>query len=90
MPTTTDSITTADGTCRVTVATPEGAGPWPGVVLFPDAGGLRPTMEEMAAKLAGFGYVVLVPDVYYRNPGWGRSTSTRCSATRSSAGSSSS
>ncbi|MFN6554174.1 dienelactone hydrolase family protein [Mycolicibacterium septicum] len=71
MPTTTDTITTADGTCRVTVATPEGDGPWPGVVLFPDAGGLRPTMEEMAAELAGFGYVVLVPDVYYRTPGWG-------------------
>ena len=70
MPTTTDTITTADGTCRVTVATPEGDGPWPGVVLFPDAGGLRPTMEEMGAKLAGFGYVVLVPDVYYRDAGW--------------------
>ncbi len=71
MPTTTDTITTSDGTCPVTVATPEGDGPWPGVVLFPDAGGLRPTMEQMAAKLAGFGYVVLVPDVYYRTPGWG-------------------
>lgn len=71
MPTTKDTITTADGTCPVTVATPEGDGPWPGVVMFPDAGGLRPTMEQMAATLAGFGYVVVVPDVYYRTPGWG-------------------
>ncbi|CDO10808.1 dienelactone hydrolase family protein [Mycolicibacterium cosmeticum] len=71
MPITHDTITTADGTAPVTVATPEGTGPWPGVVLYPDAGGLRPTMEQMAATLADFGYVVLVPDVYYRNPGWG-------------------
>ncbi|PJK20939.1 dienelactone hydrolase family protein [Mycolicibacterium goodii] len=71
MPTIKDTITTPDGTCPVTVATPEGSGPWPGVVLFPDAGGLRPTMEQMAAKLATFGYVVLVPDVYYRIPNWG-------------------
>ena len=28
-------------------------------------------MQEMATELAGFGYVVLVPDVYYRTPGWG-------------------
>ncbi|MGK2853574.1 MAG: dienelactone hydrolase family protein [Microbacteriaceae bacterium] len=70
MPTTTDAITTADGTCRVTVATPDGDGPWPAVVMYPDAGGARVTFDEMAARLAGYGYVVLVPDVYYRDPGW--------------------
>lgn len=70
MPTTTDTITTADGTCRVTVATPDGEGPWPGVVMYPDAGGVRATFDEMAAQLAGYGYVVLVPDVYYREVGW--------------------
>lgn len=71
MPITQDTITTVDGTCTVTVATPDGTGPWPAVVMFPDAGGLRPTFDQMAAQLAGFGYVVLVPDVYYRTPGWG-------------------
>lgn len=71
MPITKDTITTADGTCDVTVATPDGTGPWPAVVMYPDAGGLRPTFDEMAATLAGHGYVVLVPDVYYRTPGWG-------------------
>src|SRR6478609_5337451 len=70
MPTTTDTITTADGTCRVTVATPDGDGPWPAVVMYPDAGGVRDTFDEMAAQLAGYGYVVLVPDVYYRDAGW--------------------
>lgn len=71
MPIVKDTVTTADGTCPVTVATPEGAGPWPAVVMYPDAGGLRPTFDEMAATLAAHGYVVLVPDVYYRTPGWG-------------------
>lgn len=70
MPTTTDTITTADGTCRVTVATPEGDGPWPAIVMYPDAGGARGTFDEMAAQLAGHGYLVLVPDVYYRQAGW--------------------
>lgn len=70
MPITTDTITTADGTCRVSVATPDGDGPWPAVVMYPDAGGARDTFDQMATRLAGHGYVVLVPDVYYRSPGW--------------------
>lgn len=70
MPISQDTITTADGACRVTVATPDGDGPWPAVVMYPDAGGVRATFDEMAAQLAGYGYVVLVPDVYYRDPGW--------------------
>ena len=70
MPTITDTITTPDGSCRVRLFTPEGPGPWPGVVMFPDAGGVRDTFDQMAAKLAGFGYAVLLPDVYYRNGDW--------------------
>jgi len=70
MPTITDTITTADGSCTVTFCTPEGEGPWPGVVMYPDAGGARQTFTEMAQRLAGLGYAVLVPDVYYRDPGW--------------------
>ncbi len=70
MPTITDVITTPDGTCPVTLATPDGTGPWPGVVMYPDAGGARPAFTEMAQRLADYGYAVLVPDVYYRDPGW--------------------
>jgi len=70
MPVTKDSITTADGSCAVTVATPEGTGPWPAVVMYPDAGGPRQTFDDMAAQLAALGYVVLVPDIYYREAGW--------------------
>jgi carboxymethylenebutenolidase len=70
MPTITDSITTPDGTCAVTLATPEGDGPWPGVVMYPDAGGRRQVFGEMAERLAGHGYAVLLPDVYYRSGNW--------------------
>lgn len=70
MPTIKDSVTTADGTCPVTFVTPDGDGPWPGVVMYPDAGGPRQTFDEMAAELAGHGYAVLVPDIYYRSGDW--------------------
>jgi carboxymethylenebutenolidase len=70
MPTITDTITTADGTCPITLATPEGTGPWPAVVMYPDAGGARQTFTDMAQQLADLGYVVLVPDVYYRDGDW--------------------
>ncbi|WP_319455276.1 MULTISPECIES: dienelactone hydrolase family protein [unclassified Mycobacterium] len=70
MPTITDAIITADGTCPVTLSTPEGDGPWPGVVMYPDAGGIRQTFREQAEQLASYGYAVLVPDVYYRDGDW--------------------
>lgn len=70
----TDTITTADGVCTVHLLTPEdseaGPGPWPGVVMYPDAGGVREAFQQMAARLAGFGYAVLLPDVYYRYGDW--------------------
>lgn len=70
MPRITDTVTTADGSCPVSLHTPESDGPWPGIVMYPDAGGARPTFRAMADRLAGYGYVVLVPDVYYRDGDW--------------------
>jgi carboxymethylenebutenolidase len=35
--------------------------------MLPDAGGMRDTMRQMGDRLADLGYVVLMPDVYYRN-----------------------
>jgi carboxymethylenebutenolidase len=63
-------IPAPDGTARGTLVVPEGDGPWPGVVLFPDAGGWREPMVEMAEKIAAPGYAVLVPDVFYREGDW--------------------
>ena len=70
MPKVSDTITTPDGACTVTLFTPEGNGPWPGVIMYTDAGGVRDTFDQMAGKLAGFGYAVLLPDVYYRSGDW--------------------
>jgi carboxymethylenebutenolidase len=63
-------ITAPDGTCPASLHVPEGDGPWPGVLLFPDAGGLRETKRVMADRIARTGYVALVPDVYYRERDW--------------------
>ncbi|TWF77206.1 carboxymethylenebutenolidase [Pseudonocardia hierapolitana] len=63
-------ISAPEGNCRASLHVPEGDGPWPGVLLFPDAGGLRETKRVMADRLAGMGYVTLVPDVYYREGEW--------------------
>lgn len=63
-------IPAPDGTARGTLVLPEGEGPWPGVVVFPDAFGRRETMAEIAEKIAAPGYAVLVPDVFYRAGDW--------------------
>jgi carboxymethylenebutenolidase len=63
-------VPTTDGTSKATLHVPDGSGPWPGVVMFPDAGGARDTFRGMGDHLASLGYVVLVPDVYYREEGW--------------------
>jgi carboxymethylenebutenolidase len=59
-------VTTPSGTCDAALIHPKGKGPWPGVILFPDIFGLRPTMRDMAKRLAANGYVVLVPNPFYR------------------------
>jgi carboxymethylenebutenolidase len=68
MPATTVSIATPDGPCATAVVTPDRAGPWPAVIFFCDAGGRRPSMLGMAERLAGTGYLVLVPDLFHRAP----------------------
>ena len=60
-------IETTDGTCPAALSIPSGEGPWPAVIMFADAGGMRDTMRQMGERLSGMGYVVLVPDFYYRN-----------------------
>lgn len=59
-------IRTSDGMCDAVLLTPSGRGNWPGVLFWPDAGGLRPVKRDMGKRLAGQGYVVLVVNPYYR------------------------
>ncbi|MFI0787641.1 dienelactone hydrolase family protein [Streptomyces lydicus] len=59
-------ISTPDGVADVFLAHPDDGRPHPGVLLYMDAFGLRPSLEEMAKRLAGHGYTVLTPNVLYR------------------------
>jgi dienelactone hydrolase len=63
-------IPAADGHSHGTLHVPDGDGPWPGVLVFPDAGGTRETFGRMGDRLAGMGYVALIPDIYYRAGRW--------------------
>ncbi len=63
-------IPAPDGRGHGTLHVPDGDGPWPGVLVFPDAGGARETFGQMGDGLAGLGYVVLIPDIYYRAGEW--------------------
>ena len=63
-------IPAPDGRSRGTLHVPDGDGPWPGVLMYPDAGGVRETFRLMGDQLAGMGYVVLIPDIYYRAGDW--------------------
>ena len=59
-------IRTAAGTADAVVFRPEGEGWWPGVLHLTDIGGIRPSHGDMARRLAAEGYVVLMPNVFYR------------------------
>jgi carboxymethylenebutenolidase len=65
MHTETVEITTADGIADAYLTRPDDR-PHPGVLFIMDAYGLRPTIDEMADRIAADGYVVLAPNVFYR------------------------
>jgi carboxymethylenebutenolidase len=58
-------IKTPDGTCDATFIHPK-TGAHPGVLVWPDAFGLRPSMREIGKRIAAEGYSVLVPNPFYR------------------------
>ncbi|MFD5823924.1 dienelactone hydrolase family protein [Lentzea sp. NPDC060358] len=63
---TTVDVTTSDGVADAYLAHPDGDGPFPAVLFYMDAFGLRPHLRKMADRLASEGYLVLVPNVFYR------------------------
>jgi carboxymethylenebutenolidase len=64
------SIRTADGVAKAGFFRPSSA-IHAGVILYMDAFGPRPALDRMAERLAGEGYAVLVPDLFYRNAPYG-------------------
>jgi carboxymethylenebutenolidase len=60
-------IEAADGPCPTHLFRPDGDGRWPAVIAYMDALAIRPAMIELAARVAAAGYVVLLPDMFYRH-----------------------
>lgn len=59
-------VPTEDGVADAYLVVPDGDGPFPGVLFYMDAFGLRPRLREMAERIAERGYAVLVPNLLYR------------------------
>ncbi len=60
-------IETADGVADSHIFYPADTGSWPAVIFYMDGLGIRPEIQGMARRLASNGYVVLQPNLYYRN-----------------------
>jgi carboxymethylenebutenolidase len=58
-------IKTPDGTCDAAFIHPA-TGSHPGVLIWPDAFGLRPSMRGIGKRIAAQGYSVIVPNPFYR------------------------
>jgi carboxymethylenebutenolidase len=59
-------IRTQDGVCPSYRYAPPGPGPFPAVLFMMDGVGIRPAVLEVGERLATHGYVVLLPDLFYR------------------------
>ena len=58
-------VKTPDGVCDAAFIHPT-TGSHPGVLVWPDAFGLRPAMRDIGKRIAAEGYSVLVPNPFYR------------------------
>lgn len=60
-------VKTPDGDADSALFYPDGEGPWPGVLVWPDIMGLRPAFRDLGKRLAADGYAVLVVNPFYRD-----------------------
>jgi carboxymethylenebutenolidase len=61
-----ERIQTSDGAMTTFVVHPDEGGPFPVVVVYMDALGLREELRGIGRRIAEAGYVAAVPDLYYR------------------------
>jgi carboxymethylenebutenolidase len=59
-------LDTKDGPMGTFTVHPEGPGPFPAIVFYMDAPGIREELFDMARRIAGQGYYVILPDLFYR------------------------
>ncbi|WP_228003292.1 dienelactone hydrolase family protein [Nocardia australiensis] len=60
-------VQTPDGVADAYVAYPDDGVAHPGVLVFQDGFGLRPSLRSLADRIADHGYTVLLPNLFYRN-----------------------
>ena len=60
-------IETKDGVADAHVFTPKDGASGPGVIFYMDGLGVRDALHDMAEKMAAHGYVVVLPNMFYRN-----------------------
>jgi carboxymethylenebutenolidase len=59
-------VETPDGTMECFAAHPDGDGPFPAVILYMDAPGIREELRDFCRRIADQGYFALLPDMYWR------------------------
>ncbi|MGH8712564.1 MAG: dienelactone hydrolase family protein [Casimicrobiaceae bacterium] len=59
-------VTTKYGSQPAFAVCPDGPGPFPGIILYMDAPGIREELRDQARRIARQGYFCLLPDLYYR------------------------
>ena len=60
------TIETDDGEMDMFVCHPEEGGPFPVVIFYMDAPGMREELRDMARRIGTVGYYVALPNLYYR------------------------
>ena len=59
-------VTTKHGAMPSVTVHPAGPGPYPGIILYMDAPGIREELRNLARRIAKAGYFCILPDMYYR------------------------
>jgi carboxymethylenebutenolidase len=59
---------TADGHMPGYLAIPDGAGPWPGIIVVQDVIGVTTDLKRITDRLSANGYLALAPALYGRSP----------------------
>ncbi len=59
-------VPTADGSMECFAARPRSGGPFPPVILYMDAPGVRAELYDFVRRIAGQGYFAIMPNLYYR------------------------